>query len=156
VIPAVELELGALSHQGLVRSNNEDCFLVARLDRGMKILLTNVPPGSVPERHAVTGHFLLVADGMGGAAAGEVDQANVGAGRKRCSEGQLVGGQSRVDTSLPAAGFGLRRLSSFAGVFRHARMKARAVPRLIVARQRRRAIFGDSDEIRTPSRPIRP
>src|SRR5580765_4255825 len=72
MIPAVELELGALSHPGLARPNNEDCFLVARLDRGMKTLLTNVPPGSVPERHEVTGHFLLVADGMGGAAAGEV------------------------------------------------------------------------------------
>jgi hypothetical protein len=87
---------------------------------------------------------------------GEVDQANVRAGRERGGEGQLVGGQSRIDTSLPAAGFGLRRLSSLAGVFRHAGMKARAVPRLIVARQRRRAIFGDSGDIRAPSRPIGP
>jgi len=72
MIPAVEVELGALSDPGLARPNNEDCFLVARIDRGMKTLMTNVPPRSVPERHAVTGHILLVADGMGGAAAGEI------------------------------------------------------------------------------------
>lgn len=72
VIPAVEVELGALSHPGLARPNNEDCFLVARLDRGMKVLMTNMPPGSVPERHAITANILLVADGMGGAAAGEI------------------------------------------------------------------------------------
>src|SRR5262249_43050934 len=72
MIPVVEVELGALSHPGLTRPNNEDCFLVARIERGMTTLMTNVPPGTVPDRHEVTGHMLLVADGMGGAAAGEV------------------------------------------------------------------------------------
>src|SRR5262249_39653881 len=72
MIPVVEVELGALSHPGLTRPNNDDCFLVAGIERGMRPLMTNVPPGTVPDRHEVTGHMLLVADGMGGAAAGEV------------------------------------------------------------------------------------
>jgi protein phosphatase len=72
VRPAVEVELGGLSDPGLARPNNEDCFLILRLERGMRTLMTNLPPGNVPDRHAITGHVLLVADGMGGAAAGEV------------------------------------------------------------------------------------
>src|SRR5262249_8385200 len=34
--------------------------------------MTNAPAGSVPDRHVVTGHILLVSDGMGGAEAGEI------------------------------------------------------------------------------------
>jgi protein phosphatase len=68
----VRVELGGLSHRGLVRPNNEDHFLVARLDRSMQTLITNLPPGSVPERSVDTVYGMLVADGMGGHAAGEV------------------------------------------------------------------------------------
>jgi protein phosphatase len=66
------VEIGALSHAGRVRSNNEDTFLVARFDRQMVPLLSNLPAGYIPDRYADTGHGLLVADGMGGEAAGEV------------------------------------------------------------------------------------
>jgi protein phosphatase len=67
-----QVDLGACSHQGKVKPNNEDCFLVTRLERRLQALLTNLPAGHVPERHAEIGYAMLVADGMGGAAAGEV------------------------------------------------------------------------------------
>ena len=70
--PLVEVDFGARSHPGRVRPNNEDHYLVTRFDRSMTTLLTNVPPGTVPERHVDEAYGLLVADGMGGAAAGEV------------------------------------------------------------------------------------
>lgn len=68
----VQVELGALSDSGKVRPNNEDHFLVARLDRSMQTLLTNLPPGHVPQHCGETVYSMLVADGMGGHAAGEV------------------------------------------------------------------------------------
>lgn len=69
----VQVDLGALSHLGRVRTNNEDHYLVARFDRAMQLLLSNLPPGYGPNiRTTETGYALLVADGMGGAAAGEV------------------------------------------------------------------------------------
>ena len=70
--PLVEVELGALSHPGKVRENNEDCYLVARFERAMQTLFTNLSAGEVPERHVEAGFAMLVADGVGGAAAGEV------------------------------------------------------------------------------------
>ena len=66
------MDIGGLSHVGMVRTNNEDQFLVARFGRTMDLLSTSLPPGMVPLRSSVTGYALLVADGMGGAAAGEV------------------------------------------------------------------------------------
>jgi len=66
------MEIGALSHAGKVRTNNEDQFLVARFGRSMEVLTTSVPPGLFPLRSTAEGWALLVADGMGGATAGEV------------------------------------------------------------------------------------
>lgn len=68
----VQVDLGGLSHPGKIRPNNEDHFLVARFDRSMNVLLTNLPAGSIPTRHGETAYGMLVADGMGGAAGGEV------------------------------------------------------------------------------------
>jgi protein phosphatase len=70
--PRVEVDIGARSDPGRIRPNNEDHFLVCRFQRTMTSLLTNVPAGIVPAEHADTAYGYLVADGMGGRAAGEV------------------------------------------------------------------------------------
>jgi protein phosphatase len=66
------VDLGALSHPGKVRPNNEDCYLVARFERALQLLLTNLPEGHAPARLEDVAYGMLVADGIGGAAAGEV------------------------------------------------------------------------------------
>jgi protein phosphatase len=68
----VEVDLGALSHQGLVRPNNEDHYLVARFGRSLETLQTNLPSDQVPTRSDEVGYAMMVADGVGGSAAGEV------------------------------------------------------------------------------------
>jgi protein phosphatase len=68
----VEVDLAALSHPGKVRGDNEDHFMAARFDRTMRTLSTNLPEGGVPAEYAETVYALLVADGVGGAAAGEI------------------------------------------------------------------------------------
>jgi protein phosphatase len=67
-----QVDLGACSHVGKVRPDNEDHFLVARLERSMQQLLTNLPAGQVPDHYSEVAYNMLVADGLGGAAAGEV------------------------------------------------------------------------------------
>ena len=68
----VEVDLAALTHPGRIRDNNEDHFYVARIDRSLQTLDTNLPEGDVPRHYSETAYGLLVADGVGGAAAGEV------------------------------------------------------------------------------------
>src|SRR5262249_56096258 len=68
----VQVELAALSHQGLVRANNEDHYLVVRFGRALETVLTNLPADQVPARAEEVGYGLIVADGMGGMSAGEV------------------------------------------------------------------------------------
>ena len=68
----VEVDLAGLSHVGRVRSNNEDHYFIARFDRSMRTLATNLSAADVPPRSSETAYGLLVADGVGGAAAGEV------------------------------------------------------------------------------------
>jgi serine/threonine protein phosphatase PrpC len=69
---AAWVDLAARSHAGMVRPNNEDHFLVVRFDRALQTLLTNLPEGLVPPRAEEVGYGMVVADGMGGMAAGEV------------------------------------------------------------------------------------
>ena len=47
----VQVEVGAVSHTGRVRSRNEDHFLVSRVSRQQEILQTNMPPDSLPDLH---------------------------------------------------------------------------------------------------------
>jgi protein phosphatase len=68
----VNVDLGACSHRGKVRLNNEDSFLVARIERSLQTLLTNLPAEDIPDQNTEIGYAMLVADGMGGAAAGEI------------------------------------------------------------------------------------
>ncbi len=68
----IRIDFGAVSDRGKKRSNNEDSYLVARCGRALKSLLTNLPENEVPSEFRETGYGMIVADGMGGAAAGEV------------------------------------------------------------------------------------
>jgi protein phosphatase len=68
----VRVDVAALSDRGKVRPNNEDHYLVARFGRYLDVLATNLPPGEVADRVEEAGYGLIVADGMGGEAGGEV------------------------------------------------------------------------------------
>src|SRR5262245_58778075 len=68
----VRADFGAVSHTGKVRLENQDHFLVFRLRRDQEALLTNIPADQLPEPTGEAGYSMIVADGMGGMAAGEV------------------------------------------------------------------------------------
>lgn len=70
--PPYGVEAAGLSHRGQVRRDNQDHFLVARVGRSLETLITSLPDGEVPIRFDDSGYVMMVADGMGGAAAGEV------------------------------------------------------------------------------------
>ena len=69
---AVLIDVSGLSHPGKVRARNEDHFIVSRIGRYLETMLTTLPPGEVPERAEEAGYAMIVADGMGGHAGGEV------------------------------------------------------------------------------------
>ena len=68
----VRIDVCAKSHPGYHRSNNEDHFLVTRLGRTLQTLTTSLPAGDVPEYTEEVNYVMVIADGMGGHAAGEV------------------------------------------------------------------------------------
>ena len=68
----VRLDVSAVSHAGRVRSNNEDQFFVTRATRSLQTMLTSLPDGDVPERADEVNYVMIVTDGMGGHAGGEV------------------------------------------------------------------------------------
>lgn len=68
----LDVDLGAISHQGHVRENNEDSYLVMRFGRSLENLLTNIDPDLLDRSYFMNGYGMLVADGMGGMAGGEV------------------------------------------------------------------------------------
>jgi len=72
--PVFQLRASGLTDPGLVRSKNEDHFLVAELSRTLQIRQTSLDQAT-KFRSRSRGHVLLVADGMGGHAAGEVASA---------------------------------------------------------------------------------
>ena len=69
--PSVRVSVFGKTDQGLTREHNEDTFLVADLSSGNANLQANVRDHEVGPR----GSLFMVADGMGGAAAGEVASA---------------------------------------------------------------------------------
>jgi protein phosphatase len=68
----VQVDVGARTHPGLVREHNEDHFLVARVGRSLETMDSNLPAGNLPARFDEKGYLLIVADGIGGSAGGEV------------------------------------------------------------------------------------
>ena len=68
----LEIELGSASHLGHVRKNNEDSYLLLRFGRSLEMLSTNLDEHLLEKSYDITGYGMLVADGMGGMAAGEV------------------------------------------------------------------------------------
>ncbi len=68
----VRVECGAASDVGKVRANNEDHYLITRLGRTMRVLSTSLPRTELSDSFEEAGYVLVVADGMGGMAAGEV------------------------------------------------------------------------------------
>jgi serine/threonine protein phosphatase PrpC len=68
----VEVDVSGLSHPGKVRTRNEDHFIVTRIGRYLETVLTSLPAGEVPERAEEAGYAMIVADGMGGHAGGEL------------------------------------------------------------------------------------
>ena len=69
---SVHVDVSGLSDRGKVRERNEDHFIVARIGRYLETLQTTLPPGEVPQRADDAGLAMIVADGMGGHAAGEL------------------------------------------------------------------------------------
>ena len=69
--PIVEVTFGGHSHPGHVRENNEDHYVVIRRRRRRDVLLGNIPEGFMPDLNE-DAYVLAVADGMGGAAFGEL------------------------------------------------------------------------------------
>src|SRR5215203_3668078 len=69
---SLKVDLGASSHPGHVRENNEDSYLVMRFGRSLENVLTNLEDELLEQNYAMRGYGILVAEGMGGAAGGEV------------------------------------------------------------------------------------
>jgi serine/threonine protein phosphatase PrpC len=67
----VATKFGALTDPGKARGRNEDHFLVARLSKSMHVCKTRMPRVVETPFSEEEGYLIVVADGMGGAAAGE-------------------------------------------------------------------------------------
>src|SRR3954470_17260787 len=66
------IDVAAATHEGHVRPNNEDHYLVVRIGRSLKTLGTNVEKGLLPTNYDLTGYGMVVADGLGGMSGGEI------------------------------------------------------------------------------------
>jgi protein phosphatase len=72
VSSSISVDVFATSHQGHVKPNNEDHFLVVRGGRALETTFTNLPQTRPGDLFEETAHAMIVADGVGGEVAGEV------------------------------------------------------------------------------------
>ncbi len=66
------IDVAATTHAGHVRPSNEDHYLILRFGRSLHSITTNVSSDLLPQDYDVTGYGLVVADGLGGMAGGEI------------------------------------------------------------------------------------
>src|SRR4249919_1017619 len=66
------VDIAARTDRGKKRETNEDAYLVFRSGRFLKRVQSNIPEEDLGSHYDEAGHVMAVADGMGGAAAGEV------------------------------------------------------------------------------------
>ena len=66
------VEVAAATHRGLVRQNNEDHYLIVEFARSLKPIDTNLDEALLERSYELSGYGMIVADGMGGMAGGEV------------------------------------------------------------------------------------
>lgn len=72
VVPGrLEVDFGAFSHRGLVRTNNEDHYAIVRRSRSREVLFTNLP-AEILTNPLQEAYVMTVADGMGGNSFGEI------------------------------------------------------------------------------------
>jgi len=69
--PRVHARFGAMSHPGLVRTRNEDHYVVMERHRSRLVLLTNLTEDYLRPSDDVA-YLMAVTDGLGGAACGEL------------------------------------------------------------------------------------
>jgi serine/threonine protein phosphatase PrpC len=68
----VHVEVSSRTDRGRKRESNEDAFLVFRTGRFLERVQSSISEAEIESRFDVAGHIMAVADGMGGANAGEV------------------------------------------------------------------------------------
>lgn len=69
---SMAVDVAAASHVGRVRPINEDYYLVVRFRRSLERICTNLVQDPALGNYDLAGYGLLVADGLGGMAGGEV------------------------------------------------------------------------------------
>ncbi|MEM1070739.1 MAG: protein phosphatase 2C domain-containing protein [Planctomycetota bacterium] len=67
-----KVDIAALTHPGLIREKNEDHYAVLRRYRSSSLLASSLPRDQLPDDDEATTWMMVVADGLGGHASGEV------------------------------------------------------------------------------------